>query len=146
MNEISFSIPGVPIAKARPRFARRGKFVTTYNIQESQEGKFRWELLRCVLPYRSGDGPLVPSGVPIGLSVIFYMPIPSGLSQKKLLALGFRHIKKPDADNLLKFLKDCGNGVLWADDSQVWEVRARKIYDPEPRTDITLQWEADNAR
>ena len=138
---ITLTIPGIPISKKRPRFVRRGKFVGTYNCQDTEEGKFKWELLRSILSHRSGDGPLIPANTPIGLNVIFYMPIPSGLSKRKLALLDFKHIKKPDTDNLLKFLKDCGNGVLWADDSQVWEVRARKIYDEAPRTEIVLKWE-----
>ena len=137
---ITLTIPGNPIAKARPRFARVGKFVKTYNCQETEEGKFKWELLRGVLSYRTGEGPLVPKGVPVSLRAIFYMPIPTEMSKKKLTALFFRHVKKPDTDNLLKFLKDCGNGILWADDSQVCEVRAGKLYDEKPRTYIEIQW------
>jgi Holliday junction resolvase RusA-like endonuclease len=37
---VEIRIPGKPIAKARPRFARRGKFVTTYSAQETEEGNF----------------------------------------------------------------------------------------------------------
>jgi Holliday junction resolvase RusA-like endonuclease len=36
MNELLITIPGKPIAKKRPRFARRGKFVTTYNDQQTE--------------------------------------------------------------------------------------------------------------
>ena len=32
-------VPGNPIAKNRPRFARRGKYVTTYSDQQTEEGK-----------------------------------------------------------------------------------------------------------
>jgi len=138
--QLTLTISGNPIAKARPRFARVGKFVKTYNIQDTEEGKFRWELLRQVLPHRTGEGPLVPMGIPVSLRAIFYMPIPSGMSKKRLAALSYRHVKRPDTDNLLKMLKDCGNGILWADDSQVCEVHAGKLYDENPRTYIEVQW------
>jgi Holliday junction resolvase RusA-like endonuclease len=72
------------------------------------------------------------------------MPIPLGMSRKKLDAISYRHVKKPDTDNLLKFLKDCGNGLLWADDSQVSEVHAWKVYSDKPRTEITLKWGIDD--
>lgn len=138
---ITITIPGVPIAKKRPRFVRRGKFVGTYNCQDTEEGKFKWELLRGVLPHRDGDGPLAPAGVPVSLNATFFMPIPASISKKALQALKFQHIKKPDTDNLLKFLKDCGNAVLWADDAQVWEVTARKQYTAvNPRTEIRIEW------
>jgi len=35
---------------------------------------------------------------------------------------------KPDIDNYLKALLDAGNGIAWADDSQVSVVRASKVW------------------
>ncbi len=140
MPNITLKVSGEPIAKKRPRFVRRGKFVGTYNCQDTEEGKFKWDLLKLILPYRDEDAPLVPSGVPVSLSVTFFMPIPASMSKKQMLLSGGRHIKKPDTDNLLKFLKDCGNGVLWADDSQVWQVHAEKVYSAQPCTEITVRW------
>lgn len=138
VNEIEITVPGVPIAKKRPRFVRRGKFVGTYNCQDTEEGKFKWDLLRAILPCRDGEEPLFLSGEAVSLTVTFYMPIPSSISQKKRADL-YWHVKKPDSDNLLKFLKDCGNGVLWVDDSQVCHVEARKIYSDNPRTEIEME-------
>lgn len=135
MSEITITIPGKPIAKMRPRFARRGKFVSTYNCQETEEGKVRWEMMN---QFQSID--TIAPGIPIKLECIFYMPIPSGMSQKKLHEAQFRHIKKPDCDNLIKFVKDCANGVIWADDSQVFEVHARKLYASQPRTEMMVRW------
>jgi hypothetical protein len=43
---ITIEIPGKPIAKKRPRFARIGKFVQTYSDQKTEEGRFLWELRR----------------------------------------------------------------------------------------------------
>ncbi len=37
-------IPGIPIAKHRPRFARRGKKTTTYSDQETEEGLMLWHI------------------------------------------------------------------------------------------------------
>ncbi len=138
MPSITIEIPGKPVAKARPRFARRGKFVTTYNPQESEEGKIRWEL---AARWKQALY-LVPieSGIPISLTAYFQMPIPSGLSKKKIDALR-GHIKRPDLDNLIKTLKDCANGVIWADDSQVWRISAFKVYSDNPRTIVTVEWE-----
>jgi Holliday junction resolvase RusA-like endonuclease len=135
MKSITFEITGKPIAKARPRFARRGKFVMTYNPQETEEGKIRWEMMA---KWRDMDP--IPAGVPIALCVYFQMPIPSGMSKKKLAACR-EHLKKPDLDNLLKTLKDCANGVIWADDSQVWRISAFKEYSDNPRTIITVEWD-----
>ncbi len=129
-----FDIPGKPISKSRPRFARCGKFVKTYNPQESEEGKFIC-LMQSVI---KGHRP-IPAGIPIYLKVYFYMPIPASMPKKQRKA-GLPHTKKPDLDNLLKFFKDCANGVLWHDDSQVVYISAHKFYSAEPSTQIKMEW------
>ena len=133
MNELTITIPGAPIAKKRPRFARRGKFVTTYNDQQTEEGKFI-----CIMQAQLKNHQPIPVGVPIHLEVFFGMPYPASMSQKK--RNGAEHTKKPDIDNLLKFLKDCGNGILWHDDSQVVSVEAQKAYSDIPGTNLILRW------
>jgi Holliday junction resolvase RusA-like endonuclease len=134
MPTINMTIPGVMPAKKRPRFARRGKFVTTYNCQESEEGKVRWGMSAAM-----NGRDAIPSGIPVTLRVTFFMPIPASTSKRKRESLIW-HVKTPDLDNLLKFLKDCGNGILWHDDSQVCEIYAGKIYADNPRTVIVLEW------
>ncbi len=127
------TIPGKPIAKKRPRFARRGKFTITYNDQEGEEGRFML-LLR-------EQWHKEPSMDPITLNIIFYMPIPATTPKKVIQAMregNFKHVKKPDLDNLLKFVKDCGNGVIWKDDSQVFRIFAEKVYSENPRTQIQI--------
>lgn len=136
MKEIHLIIPGNPIAKKRPRFARRGKFVTTYNPQGTEEGKFI-----CLMQNSSKHDP-IPAGTPIHLRLFFSMPIPSSFLKKKIEA-GIFHTKKPDLDNLIKFVKDCANGILWHDDSQVVSVEAMKCYSPKPSTEIIIQWGAE---
>lgn len=56
-----------------------------------------------------------------------------------MLATSVPHTKKPDLDNLVKFAKDCLNGVAWQDDSQVCELEAWKAYDEKPRTEIIIE-------
>ena len=133
MNELILQIPGNPIAKKRPRFARRGKFVSTYNPQESEEGKFI-----CLMQNQIKHDP-VPAGTPIALKLEFHMPYPASISKKKKES-GLFHTKKPDLDNLIKFVKDCANGILWHDDSQVVRVEAVKQYRDNPATQIYIYW------
>lgn len=134
----TLTILGNPIAKKRPRFVRRGKFVGAYNCQETEEGKFKWELMA-----RQKKGtPLIDSA--IRLTCRFFMPIPASISKKKrmeYLGCAVPHTKKPDLDNLVKFVKDCANGVLWRDDSQVISLTASKAYHPNPATEITIEWD-----
>lgn len=133
-NQLAIAIPGTPISKKRPRFARRGKFVTTYNPQESEEGKFI-----CLMQNNSHGHEPIPAGTPIFLTLIFYMPIPASTPKKKRDGLMY-HTKKPDLDNLIKFFKDCANGILWHDDSQVVHIEAAKMYANEPKTIVSLKW------
>jgi Holliday junction resolvase RusA-like endonuclease len=129
-------IEGAPIAKKRPRFARRGQFVQTYNDQETEEGK--WLLLAKGQVKDLFQGPLK-------VKMLFAMPRPKGHfgtgknAAKLKPSAPQQHTKKPDLDNLVKFAKDCLNGVAWRDDSQVFELEARKIYGDRPRTEIIIE-------
>ena len=136
MNVLTINIPGAPIAKKRPRFARRGKFVTTYNDQQTEEGKFI-----CLMQTQLNGHKPIPTGTPITMEISFYMPFPASMSAKKRKVA--YHTKKPDLDNMIKFVKDCANGVLWHDDSQVMGIKASKIYSDEPKTIFVLRWEGE---
>jgi len=128
-------IPGKPIAKKRARFSRRGKYVVTYNDQRKEEEG--WILLA-----KSQITDFFKDIV--WVTLIFYMPRPKshyGIGEKsaRLKANApIYHTKKPDVDNLVKFCLDCLNGLAWQDDSQISEMRVRKIYSEEPRTEITI--------
>ncbi|HHT9145675.1 MAG TPA: RusA family crossover junction endodeoxyribonuclease [Candidatus Wunengus sp. YC61] len=146
MPEILMTIPGKPIGKARPRFFRRGKFVGTYNCQETEEGRFKWELLRQILPHRKSEAPLADKGIPVKLYLTFFMPIPESISKKKrelYIECSVPHTKTPDLDNLVKFVKDCATGLLWKDDSQVISLTASKSYHPSPATEIRVEFGSD---
>jgi len=131
---IKLVIPGKPIAKKRPRFARRGNFVITYNEQQTEEGK--WVLTaRSQMDGRRFEGP-------VELHVFFEMPIPKSTSQKKRLLMergDICHTRRPDLDNCIKFIKDCLNGEAWADDSQIVNINATKVYGAEPKTTIVIK-------
>lgn len=129
----ALTIPGPPIAKKRPRFARIGKGVRTYSAQETEEGRFLWE----VKAQWQGK----PLCGPVSIEMLFSMPIPKSTSKRSreaMLCAPVPHCKKPDLDNLVKFAWDCLNGIVLGDDSQVYQVSARKIYGDSPCTRIVL--------
>lgn len=128
-------VPGVPLAKKRPRFTTINGHARAFNCQDTEEGKFRWELLR-------EWGQRTPMTGPLALTVTFEMPIPKGTSKKQaahMAAETVRHTKKPDLDNLVKFVKDCANGVLWQDDCQVVTLKAAKRYSITPGTYVHIR-------
>lgn len=140
MNHQSITIFGKPIAKARPRFVRRGKFVGTYSCQETEEG--RW-----ILDAKQRITERAEAGTPVALKVLFYFDFPRSMSKKKRAEA--IHTSKPDLDNLCKFVKDCLNGIAWHDDSQVVSLQAKKLYDYDgrlgARTEIIIAVGGDQA-
>jgi len=137
---LNLIIPGNPIAKHRPRFARRGKFVTTYSDQETEEGKTFLLVKNQINGHKKfTDAVFVRS--------CFYMPRPKGHygtgrnSGKLKPSAPEHHIKKPDVDNIVKFYFDILNDLVWNDDSQVIsEFSEKKYCNPgeEPRTEIKI--------
>jgi len=134
---LKIKIPGEPIAKKRPRFARRGKFVTTYNDQQTEEGKFIQQALFQI-------GKKEPLREPILIDMDFYKSRPkshygTGRNAGKIKKSSPRWpITKPDIDNYIKFVLDCLNGVAWTDDSLVVLTKAGKFYSEKPRTEISI--------
>ena len=51
------------------------------------------------------------------------------------------HIKKADLDNLIKSLFDSISKaeIVWSDDNIVCDLRARKLYSPNPRIEIEIE-------
>ncbi|MFA7581869.1 MAG: RusA family crossover junction endodeoxyribonuclease [Candidatus Paceibacterota bacterium] len=134
-KELTITIPGKPIAKKRPRFFRKGQYVGTYNDQRTEEGRWLFYAQEQIQE-------MIPQGTPVELRCVFHMPVPKGTSKKKRESLLY-HTKKPDLDNLVKFVKDCLNGVLWHDDGQVSELHAGKLYRDEPQTVLTVRWDEE---
>ena len=131
---IQLIIPGAPIAKKRPRFVRRGQFVGTYNPQETEEGRWLWEVKQ------QWTGEPLEGAVEVELK--FAMPIPKSASKKAQSAMyigTIAHTKKSDLDNLCKFALDCLNGTIWKDDCQVTRLVMEKFYDYQPATFISIK-------
>lgn len=76
------------------------------------------------------DHPIeTPLNGPLLVIAHYRIPAPLGLPQRKrLLQHNFPHTKKPDGDNLEKFLNDALNGVVWNDDARIaWLLRSKSI-------------------
>lgn len=67
-------------------------------------------------------GVVFPAGA-VRLELSFAMPRPKSAPKRVT-----RPTKKPDLDKLIRSVKDALKGVVYADDSQVVEVNARKIF------------------
>lgn len=128
---IHITIPGVPIPKHRPR---RSKWGGMYSDQKDEEKA--WKQSAVVQFYRQRRCMGLLDG-PISLVCQFFMPIPKSLSKCNRAYLP-PHTKKPDLDNLVKWVKDCLNKIAWDDDAQVDSITATKRYDDVPRTEVYI--------
>ncbi len=129
MDDISFVIDGKPIPQARPRITKFG----SYDPQAKQKKAIRKKLVQ--EEYKPLKGALKSD-------IKFYIPIPKSTTKKarKLIESSEVHpIKKTcDIDNLIKFVFDTINGIIFEDDSQIIEVIAIKEYSDSPRTEIRI--------
>jgi Holliday junction resolvase RusA-like endonuclease len=127
-------IPGKPIPKKRPKFARKGKHVVAYNPQKEEVRAAQWALRS-----QHKGNPLEGA---LEVSLVFSMLIPMSETNKRkeMMCTGkILHTKKPDLDNLEKFILDCCNGLLWKDDSQIIAINSVKHYSNTPQTMITIR-------
>jgi len=82
---------------------------------------------------------------PLELEIDIYLPRPKRCDSKAEIELwGTGRVPsatRPDRVNLVKAIEDGLNGILWLDDSQVWDCNARKWFHEqggEPRVEIRV--------
>ena len=134
-------INGTPKSQVRHKFARKGKFVSTYDPSSKDKRVFKEKVLKLA--------PKKPLRGDISVSLMFYMPRPmthyktrNGKQSSKLKdwAMKLKYSTcKNDIDNLAKFVLDSLNEVIWHDDKFVVELQCRKLFVEEnciPRTEI----------
>lgn len=133
---IKFTVPGDPVAKGRARSFVRNGHVAHYTPEKTA----RYEnLVR--LAAAQAMGTTAPIEVAVCLVVRAYMPIPKSWSMKKKQAAVLDEVlptSRPDLDNIVKAIKDGGNGVTWRDDSQVVDLIASKRYGL-PRVEVEIR-------
>lgn len=133
---ITFAVPGAAVPKGRPKFARRGNFVSTYTPEKTVS----FENLVKVMAQQAMQGQDMHLG-PVQASIQITLPIPSSWSGKRQSEAAAERIaptKKPDMDNVVKALFDAMNGIVFKDDSQVVDAHIRKRYGRTPETLITI--------
>ena len=130
MNSVFICIPGKPIPKGRPKFARRGAFVAIYTPEPTRV----YEALVAEEAAASMNGSTPMKG-PLELKMQIFMPIPVSYSRKK--AQGCREqsmvpTKTPDWENIAKSVCDAFNGIVWDDDCQIVDAHVTKRFGEEP--------------
>lgn len=123
MENIKYIIKGEPIALARPRHGRNNQIYDSQRNEKLVNG--------ITLLAQHHDRPMYTG--PLHLDVTFFMPIkPTGKKKD-----GY-HSYTPDLDNMIKWVCDISNNVLFVDDCIVAKITAAKVYDRVPRTEFTF--------
>lgn len=137
--QVIFQVEGTPVPKGRPRFARRGKFVSTYSPKTTvdYESKVSDAAKQAMGSQKPLEGPLLAC-------IYITLPIPASYSKKRFnacLSGEERPTKRThgDIDNLCKAIFDGMNGVVFEDDSQVVSLHATKVYGTVGLVEIMVQ-------
>jgi Holliday junction resolvase RusA-like endonuclease len=125
----SFVLEGDPVPLARARFGQR-------RVWDSQS---ELKICRGIELQRQYTFKTPLSG-PLHLEVRFYFEPAKRISRKKIIEKNKNyHAIRPDTDNLIKFICDISNGILFRDDCLVASIKAEKLYDNDrARTEFTL--------
>jgi Holliday junction resolvase RusA-like endonuclease len=132
MTSITFTVPGPPRGKGRPRFTRTGH---TYTPEETASYE---NLVR--LAYQANANGRAPAKGSVKMTIVAYMPMPKAWTEKKRVGMhGLYHTKKVDLDNVIKSVLDGLDGVAFDDDAQVSQITAYKFYGMVPGLEVTIE-------
>ena len=134
---VAFVIPGTPVGKGRPKFARRGNFTVAYTPEKTAS----YENLVKVKAEEAMKGRPVLDGA-VAVTIWLWVTPPASWSQKKQReALDGRIFptSKPDIDNVLKGIMDACNEIVFKDDKQAVDVRVVKRYGQVARAAVEVR-------
>ena len=123
---LTFMVEGTPIGKGRPKFARRGNFVSTYTPTKTRDYE---TVIKEAAKKAMGSNELLET--PVTVAIYITVPVPQSYSKKRTEACLKdieRPIKKPDIDNVAKCFLDAMNDVVYKDDTQVLTLHVTKVY------------------
>lgn len=113
---VRFTVPGKPVPKGRPRFARG----------------------RTITPQRTRD-----YEAHVKITIMHALSLASGWrregARRVRLIFEFTDACRGDIDNLAKAVLDACNGLLWHDDRQVVDLHVQLVSGFVPRTIIEVE-------
>ena len=131
MRTLCFTIPGEPQPWRRARLFKGRHFKDART--EANQASWAWAA------HQALDG-AAPLEGPLSVAIVCRFIAPPSAPKKTraaMLAGVKRPTKRPDLDNLIKNL-DGLNGVAFADDAQVVQIAASKVYAETAGVDITI--------
>ena len=138
---VTYQVEGNPVGKGRPRFARRGNFVSTYSPTKTRDYE---SLIKDAAQKAMGSNELLET--PVTVAIYITVPIPSSYSKKRIeacLSGSERPIKKPDIDNIAKCFQDAMNEIVYLDDTQVLTLHVTKVYGTVGMVEVMVKEDLD---
>lgn len=137
---MKLTIKGNPLAKQSAKFAKIGKFMKAYQPQEIINGKA--DIRSQVLAQLPKD--FIPFDKGLKIGYVFFFSAPKKLTKTQKIELEtkgyFPKTTKPDIDNLIKHLNDALEGILFVNDSQIYEyIKVLKYYAKTPQIKIIVE-------
>ena len=134
---VMYTVYGEPVGKGRPRFARRGNFVSTYTPQKTKSYE---DEIRIMAKAAMGSNELLDT--PVTVAIYIRVGIPASFSKQKrkdALAGIIKPTKKPDLDNVAKCFLDSMNEIVYLDDKQVVNLHVTKVYAETPAVEVMVK-------
>ena len=134
---ITFTVPGAPIGKGRPRITTRGGSPRAFTPAKTVA--YEGLIALAGEQVMAGRAPLEG---PVAIAAIATFAVPKSWSKRAREAAlaGFvAHTGRPDLDNIAKAIGDGLNGIAWADDSQVARLSMTKRYGAVPGLVVTVE-------
>jgi len=132
MSDLTLTIPGEPMGKGRPRWAKWGAYTDKKTVNYETQIRERF----------SSEYPnFIPLEGSLRLEVWAFHTIPKSKSKKIAFSMEMGRIrpaKRPDADNILKICLDALQTLAYKNDSQVVEIEIHKWYSKMPRLEISI--------
>jgi Holliday junction resolvase RusA-like endonuclease len=132
-----YTVYGEPVGKGRPRFAKRGAFVSTYTPQKTKTYEDEIRMMA-----KAAMGSSEPLETPVTVAIYIRVGIPASYSkQKRKDALEgiLKPTKKPDIDNIAKCFLDAMNDIVYFDDKQAVNLHVTKIYAETPAVEVMVK-------
>lgn len=124
-NYYQFVIPGKPRAKQR---ARKGGAGHWYNPQEAEMRKDAGTIKEQM----SAQFKMIPAGVPVIVNITAFFEPTKAEKTKKFIEIikneDHPYLKKPDKDNIDKYVCDVLSKIVFHDDNQVFAGTIAKFY------------------
>lgn len=141
MTEVAFTVEGRPRGKQRHRSTKAGRQFTPKQTAEAERAiAWAYKAAAKALPLMTGT-------VRLDVEAVFRVPKSwSAADRHAALSQEFEYTGKPDADNILKLVKDALNGVAYVDDSQVHPNQPVRRYGEPERIEVRLREEKAQGR